>query len=52
MRQLLFVGFTASRLLHSIFYLTRMGRLRTASFTLGFGTLVVLAAGLIWRSVL
>jgi glutathione S-transferase len=46
----LFVGFTASRMLHPIFYLTRMGRLRTACFTLGFGTLVVLAAGLIWRS--
>jgi glutathione S-transferase len=47
----LFIGFTVSRILHPVFYLARMGRLRTAGFTLGFGVLVILSGGLIWRSI-
>ncbi len=46
----LFVAFTFSRITHPVFYLARMGRLRTASFTVGFGVLVILAGGVVWHS--
>jgi uncharacterized MAPEG superfamily protein len=45
----LFVTFALARTAHLAFYLTRRGRLRTASHTLGFLVLVILAAGIAWR---
>jgi uncharacterized MAPEG superfamily protein len=47
----LFVVFTATRLAHLVFYLQRSGRLRTAAFTVGFGVLLVLAAGATWAAI-
>jgi glutathione S-transferase len=46
----LFVAFALSRTAHSIFYLARMGRLRTASHTVSFLVLVILAGGVIVRA--
>jgi glutathione S-transferase len=45
----LFVVFTVARTAHLCFYLVRRGRLRTASHTVAFLALVVLAGGLLWR---
>lgn len=45
----LFVTFGIARTAHLAFYLARKGRLRTASHTVSFLVLVVLAAGVIWR---
>jgi uncharacterized MAPEG superfamily protein len=45
----LFAVFTFSRIVHPIFYLARMGRLRTASFTFGFFSLLILGGGVFWR---
>ncbi len=46
----LFVTFALARSAHMFFYLTRRGRLRTASHTLGFFVLVALAGLLAWRA--
>jgi glutathione S-transferase len=45
----LFVVFTVARTAHLCFYLVRRRRLRTASHTLAFLVLVILAGGLLWR---
>jgi uncharacterized membrane protein YecN with MAPEG domain len=47
----LFIAFTLARVAHPIFFLTKMGRLRTAAHTLSFLVLVVLAGGVAWRAV-
>jgi uncharacterized MAPEG superfamily protein len=47
----LFAVFTFSRIVHPIFYLARMGRLRTAAFTFGFLSLLLLGGGVFWRLV-
>jgi uncharacterized MAPEG superfamily protein len=46
----LFVAFTLARTLHSIFFLARMGRARTAAHTVSFIVLVVLAIGGGWHT--
>jgi uncharacterized MAPEG superfamily protein len=45
----LFAVFTLSRIAHPIFYLARLGRLRTAAFTFGFLSLLLLGGGVFWR---
>jgi uncharacterized MAPEG superfamily protein len=45
----LFVAFTTARTAHVAFYLARRGQLRTASHTVSFLVLVVLAGGVAWR---
>ena len=45
----LFTAFAVARFVHSIFYLARMGRLRTASHTVSFIVLAILAGGVAWR---
>jgi len=47
----LFVAFTLARIAHLVFYLARMGRLRTASHTVSFIVLLILAGGVAWRSI-
>jgi uncharacterized MAPEG superfamily protein len=47
----LFVAFTLARIVHPIFYLARMGRLRTATFTIGVGVLLILAWGTVWSAI-
>ncbi len=47
----LFVTFAVARTAHVTFYLTRNGRLRTASHTVSFLVLVILTAGVSWRAV-
>jgi uncharacterized MAPEG superfamily protein len=46
----LFALFAVARTAHLGFYLTRRGRLRTASHTVGFLVLVILAGGLLWQA--
>ena len=46
----LFAAFALARSAHIFFYLTRRGRLRTASHTLSFFVLVALAGLLAWRA--
>jgi len=46
-----FVVFTLARVLHTGFYLAKMGRARTACFGLGFAVIVGLALGLGWRAI-
>jgi uncharacterized MAPEG superfamily protein len=46
----LFALFAVARSAHVVFYLTRRGRLRTASHTVSFLVLVVLAGSLLWRA--
>lgn len=45
----LFVAFTAARTVHAVFYLTKFGRLRTGSFTIGVLVLLTLGLGVVWR---
>jgi uncharacterized MAPEG superfamily protein len=47
----LFVAFALARTAHLAFYLARMGRLRTASHTVSFVVLLILAGGVIWRAI-
>lgn len=47
----LFVTFAIARTAHVAFYLARMGRLCTASHTVSFLVLVILAGGVIWQVV-
>jgi uncharacterized MAPEG superfamily protein len=47
----LFVAFTLARTAHLVFHLARMGRLRTASHTVSFIVLLILAGGVAWRSI-
>jgi uncharacterized membrane protein YecN with MAPEG domain len=46
----LFLAFALSRVLHPLFYLTRRGRLRTASFTLSVVVNAILASGLLYHA--
>lgn len=46
----LFVAFTLARTAHVIFFLSRMGRARTAAHTVSFVVLAVLAVGVAWHS--
>jgi uncharacterized MAPEG superfamily protein len=48
---MLFITFVLARTAHLAFYLARMGRLRTASHTVGFLVLLVLAGGVAWRAI-
>jgi glutathione S-transferase len=47
----LFVAFTLARSAHLLFYLSRMGRLRTASHTVSFIVLLILAGGVLWSAI-
>ena len=46
----LFATFAVARSAHVVFYLSRMGRLRTASHTVGFLVLLTLVAGVVWAA--
>jgi prostaglandin-E synthase 1 len=47
----LFATFALARTAHLAFYLAKMGRMRTASHTVSFVVLLLLAGGVVWRAV-